>query len=48
MAGSGVFGLAVYAGLRLGEILALRWEAIDLDALTLRVERSWTPARAST
>jgi len=36
-----LFGLAVYAGLRLGEILALRWEAIDLDALTLRVDRSW-------
>jgi integrase len=36
-----LFGLAVYAGLRLGEILALSWEAIDLEGLTLRVERSW-------
>jgi integrase len=36
-----LFGLAVYAGLRLGEILAMRWEAIDLEALTLRVDRSW-------
>ena len=36
-----LFGLAVYAGLRLGEILALRWEDIDLKGLTLRVERSW-------
>ncbi len=36
-----LFGLAVYAGLRVGEILALRWEAINLDALTIRVERSW-------
>jgi len=36
-----LFGLAVDAGLRLGEILALRWEVIDLEGLTLRVERSW-------
>ncbi|MEK6326294.1 MAG: tyrosine-type recombinase/integrase [Actinomycetota bacterium] len=36
-----LFGLAVYAGLRLGEILALRWESINLEGLTLRVERSW-------
>jgi integrase len=36
-----VLGLAVYAGLRLGEILALQWSAVDLDLLTLRVERSW-------
>jgi len=34
-------GLAVYAGLRLGEILALQWSAVDLDAGTLRVLRSW-------
>jgi integrase len=34
-------GLAVYAGLRLGELVALRWEDIDLDAPTLRVERAW-------
>jgi integrase len=34
-------GLAVYAGLRLGELLALDWSAIDPDAGTLRVERSW-------
>jgi integrase len=27
--------------LRLGEILALEWSAIDLEGLTLRVERSW-------
>lgn len=36
-----LYGLAVYAGLRLGEILALQWESVNLDALTLRVERSW-------
>jgi integrase len=36
-----LFGLAVYSGLRLGEILALEWSAIDLEPLTLRVDRSW-------
>ena len=34
-------GLAVYGGLRLGEVLALEWSAIDLSARTLRVVRSW-------
>jgi integrase len=34
-------GLAVYAGLRLGELLALDWSAVDVEAGTLRVERSW-------
>ena len=34
-------GLAVYAGLRMGELLALSWEVIDLDARTLRVTRAW-------
>jgi integrase len=34
-------GLALYAGLRLGELLALDWSAIDLDGRTLRVERAW-------
>jgi integrase len=34
-------GLAVYAGLRMGELLAIEWEAIDLDALRLRVARAW-------
>lgn len=35
------FGLAVYAGLRLGEILALDWSAVDLDAHTIDVRRNW-------
>jgi integrase len=37
-------GLAVYAGLRIGELVALDWSAIDLNELptpTLRVERAW-------
>jgi integrase len=34
-------GLAVYGGLRIGELLAIEWEAIDLDALRLRVARAW-------
>jgi integrase len=34
-------GLAVYAGLRLGELLALDWSAIDTDAHRIHVRRSW-------
>ncbi len=34
-------GLAVYAGLRIGELVAIEWTAIDLDARTLRVVRAW-------
>lgn len=34
-------GLALYAGLRLGEVVALDWRHIDLEARTLRVERAW-------
>jgi integrase len=40
-------GLAVYAGLRIGELLALDIEAVDLDGRTLHVRRGWDPtARA--
>ena len=34
-------GLAAYAGLRAGELLALDWSAVDLDRRMVRVERSW-------
>jgi len=34
-------GLAVYAGLRLGEILALDWEMVNLPGATISVERAW-------
>jgi len=37
-------GLAGYAGLRLGEVLAMQWSAIDLHTRTLRVERSFCHA----
>ncbi|MGI8513499.1 MAG: site-specific integrase [Solirubrobacteraceae bacterium] len=34
-------GLATYAGLRAGELLALDWSAIDLDRGMVRIERAW-------
>lgn len=37
-------GFAVYAGLRLGELLALKRDAIDLEGGTILVERGWDPA----
>lgn len=36
-----LWATASYAGLRRGELMALRWEDIDLDAGLIRVERSW-------
>jgi integrase len=36
-----LWATAFYAGLRRGELMALRWEDIDLDAGLIRVERSW-------
>jgi integrase len=41
-----LYVLAVTAGLRIGELLGLIWEDIDLDAETLRVRR--TKSRAKT
>jgi integrase len=38
-----VWATAFYAGLRLGELLALRDEDVDLDGGVIRVERSWDP-----
>jgi integrase len=34
---------AMYAGLRAGELMALRWEDVDLDAGVIHVERSYDP-----
>jgi integrase len=39
-----VWAVALYAGLRRGEVLALRVEDVDLDAGLVRVERSWDPS----
>ncbi|HVC06148.1 MAG TPA: site-specific integrase [Solirubrobacterales bacterium] len=36
-----VWGLALYAGLRRGELWALRWEDIDLEAGVIHVRRAW-------
>jgi len=40
-----LYVLAVTAGLRRGELLALRWDDLDLDRATLRVARSLTRER---
>ena len=36
-----LWATAFYAGLRRGELMALRWEDIDLTSGVIRVERSW-------
>jgi integrase len=36
-----IWATALYGGLRRGELLALRWDDVDLDAGVVRVERSW-------
>lgn len=36
-----VWATALYAGLRRGELMALRWEDVDLTAGVIRVERSY-------
>jgi integrase len=38
-----VWATAFYAGLRLGELSALRDEDVDLEAGVIRAERSWDP-----
>ena len=37
-----LYVLAVHTGMRRGELLALRWEDVDLDAATVRVRRTLT------
>jgi integrase len=39
----GIWATAMYAGLRLGELLALQWDAVDLKAGLIHVRRSWDP-----
>lgn len=36
-----LWGTALYAGLRLGELRALRWSDVDLGARLIRVEHGW-------
>jgi integrase len=36
-----IWATALYAGLRLGELRALRWSDVDLDARVIRVQRGW-------
>jgi integrase len=36
-----LWATALYAGLRRGELMALRWEDVDLAGGVIRVERSW-------
>jgi len=38
-----IWATALYAGLRYGELRALRWSAIDLDTRTIAVRESWDP-----
>lgn len=38
-----VWAVAMYAGLRRGEVMALRWSDVDLKAGTIHVVRSWDP-----
>jgi integrase len=43
----GVWATAIYAGLRRGEIMALRWADVDLKAGTIHVAHSWDPEHGS-
>jgi len=38
-----VWATALYAGLRRGELMAFRWEDLDLASGVIRVERAWDP-----
>jgi len=39
---------AAFTGLRLGELLALRWGAVDFEADLVRVRRNWTAGQEGT
>ena len=38
-----IWATALYAGLRYGELRALRWEAVDLERRLIEVRASWDP-----
>lgn len=38
-----LWAMAMYAGLRMGELRALQWDDVDLEAGVIRVTRSWDP-----
>jgi integrase len=40
-----ILRLAIFTGLRLGELLGLQWQDLDFDARELHVRRQWTRAR---
>lgn len=42
-----LWATALYAGLRYGELRALRWGAVDLAGGTIRVRESWDPKAGS-
>jgi integrase len=42
-----LWGLLAFTGMRPGEALGLRWEMVDLDGASLRVEESLTPQKAA-
>jgi integrase len=43
IADGALWATAMYAGLRLGELVALDWSAVDFEVGVIRVERSWDP-----
>ena len=43
-----LFTVAAFAGLRLGELLALQWRAVDFEKRLIHVRRSWSYGTLST